>query len=63
MIGRLGDNDPEAAKDIYKTLAIRKNKKKSDDLKRYQKFVDADRKAFSKGALQRINHGHDKSPY
>ena len=28
MIGRLGENNPAAAKEIYKTLAIRKNKKK-----------------------------------
>ena len=63
MIGRLGANDQAAAKEICKGLAIRKNKKKSDDLKKYRKFVDDDRKAFSKGALQRVNHGHDKLPY
>ena len=63
MIGRLGENNPSAAKEIYKKLAIRKNKKKSEALKNYQQFVSDDRKAFSKGALQRVNHGHDKSPY
>lgn len=63
MIGSLNSEDPDAASDVIKTLAIKKKINKKEALKKYKKFVDADRKAFSKGALQRINHGHDRSPY
>ena len=63
MIGSLNSEDPDGASDVIKTLAIKKKIKKKEALKKYKKFVDADRRAFSKGALQRINHGHDRSPY
>jgi hypothetical protein len=58
MVARLKNEDPASAIEKYKSVAVRRNKKKNKARTKLKEFLKEDKKKFSKGAMQWRNHGH-----